>query len=51
VPNAPVEPFAAGTACTTCNNELSGKPLVQTKTSVDGTFTLENVPVGAPDLL
>ena len=47
VPNATVEPFAPGVACTTCATPPSGSPLVQTTTSVNGAFALDNVPVGA----
>src|SRR5687768_3299239 len=46
VPNATVEPFPPGVACTTCATPPSGSPLVQTTTSVNGTFALDNVPVG-----
>jgi len=46
VPNAPVEAFGEGVACTTCASPLSGAPLIRTTTGVDGTFTLDNVPVG-----
>jgi hypothetical protein len=47
VPNAPVQPFTPGVACLTCENQVTGEPLVSTTTGPDGTFTLENVPVDA----
>ena len=47
VPNAKVQPFPAGVACSQCGGEVSGIPLVETQTAPDGTFTLQNVPVGA----
>src|SRR5688572_21376070 len=47
VPNAAVEPFPPGVACTTCATPPSGSPVVLTTTAVDGTFALDNVPVGA----
>ncbi|APR86701.1 Tryptophan synthase alpha chain [Minicystis rosea] len=46
VPNAPVQPFAAGVACETCGAKASGSPLVSAVSGVDGKFTLKNVPVG-----
>ena len=46
VPNATVEPFPSGTSCMTCENALSGMPLVVATTAIDGTFALDNVPVG-----
>ena len=45
VPNGTVAAFTAGVACETCA-AVSGSPLVNTTTAVDGTFTLTNVPVG-----
>jgi hypothetical protein len=47
VPNAPLQPFAAGTACRQCGADVSGSPLVSAYTDFDGTFTLTNVPPGA----
>ncbi len=47
VPNAKVQPFVPGVACNQCGQEISGNPLVETKTGPDGTFVLQNVPVGA----
>ena len=46
VPNAPVQAFAPGVSCDNCNATASGSPLVSTVSAVDGTFTLQNVPVG-----
>jgi len=46
VPNATVQPFAPGVACNQCGADVSGSPLVETQTAPDGTFTLQNVPVG-----
>jgi hypothetical protein len=42
VPNAPVQPFATGVSFP----PVSGSPLVGTVTAADGTFTLNNMPVG-----
>jgi hypothetical protein len=47
VPNAPVLPFTPGVQCSQCGADVSGSPLVETTTAVDGTFTLNNMPVGA----
>ncbi|MGH7437485.1 MAG: hypothetical protein ACRENE_17550, partial [Polyangiaceae bacterium] len=33
--------------CSTCGADVSGNPLVEATTKFDGTFTLNNVPVGA----
>lgn len=46
IPNAPVEPFAPGVSCPLPGAEPSGSPLVGAITAVDGSFTLNNVPVG-----
>lgn len=46
VPNAQVQAFTPGVQCSQCGADVSGDPLVQTTTAVDGTFTLSNVPVG-----
>jgi hypothetical protein len=46
VRNAPLAPFASGTACRQCAADVSGAPLVSTYTDFDGTFTLTNVPAG-----
>jgi hypothetical protein len=47
VPNGTVQPFKPNVACDICGAPASDSPLVQTVTTVDGTFTLTNVPVGA----
>lgn len=44
VPNAPVEALPAGLTCDRCGGILSGKPLVQTTTDIEGKFILRNVP-------
>jgi hypothetical protein len=46
VPNGKIIPFSAGVSCNQCGADVSGDPLVATKTAPDGTFTLQNVPVG-----
>jgi hypothetical protein len=46
VPNAPVEPIVQGVSCDRCGEELSGSPLVQTRTDIKGEFVLTNMPVG-----
>ncbi len=45
VPNAELQPFAAGIACEGCKPP-SGSPLTAVLTGPDGKFTLKNVPVG-----
>jgi hypothetical protein len=47
VPNGPVQPFTAGVSCLTCDSQVSGKPLVATTSSPDGSFDLGNMPVGS----
>ena len=49
VPNAALQPFPAGVQNDPCGGggTLSGSPIVSAQTGVDGTFTLQNVPVGA----
>jgi hypothetical protein len=46
IPNGHVRPFSAGVSCSQCGGEVSGNPLVATQTAPDGTFKLQNVPVG-----
>jgi hypothetical protein len=46
VPNGVVEPFTPGVTCDQCGAVQSGKPLVTTLTGPDGSFRLEDVPVG-----
>ncbi len=46
-PNYGVTAFSAGVHCGQCGSEVSGSPLVSTTTAPDGTFQLQNVPVGA----
>jgi hypothetical protein len=46
VPNAPVEPFKPGISCDKCGTLTTGAPVVTTLTASDGTFVLEDVPVG-----
>ena len=47
IPNAPVAAFTPGVSCDPQGTPASGSPLVSTFTAVDGTFTLNNVPVGS----
>jgi hypothetical protein len=47
IPNAPVLAFTPGVSCDNCGASASGSPLVSTVTAVNGTFTLQNVPVGS----
>jgi hypothetical protein len=46
IPTAPVDPFTPGVSCPVAGTPPSGSPLVGTTTGVDGTFQLQNVPVG-----
>ena len=46
VPNAPVDPFKPGISCDKCGALTTGAPVVTTLTGSDGTFVLEDVPVG-----
>jgi hypothetical protein len=46
VPNAQLEPLTDGASCNRCDASVSGKPVVSAISGVDGTFTLDNVPVG-----
>jgi hypothetical protein len=52
VPNGAVAAFTPrametqSQQCSTCGADVTGNPLVLTKTAYDGTFTLSNVPVG-----
>jgi hypothetical protein len=46
VPNAPVPAFPSGITCENCA-QAGGSPLVSTKTNTDGTFQINNMPVGS----
>jgi N-acetylneuraminic acid mutarotase len=46
VPNAAVTPFTSSVSCDNCA-QASGSPLVGGTTAVDGTFRLNNAPVGS----
>lgn len=46
VPNAPLQPFSQGVTCSACQAPASGSPVVSTSTKPDGSFVLEDVPVG-----
>lgn len=46
IPNAAVDAFTAGVSCPVSGAPPSGAPLVGTTTAVDGSFQLQNVPVG-----
>ncbi|MGZ3452449.1 MAG: hypothetical protein ACXVEF_22765 [Polyangiales bacterium] len=45
VPNSTVSPFTSGASCDKCAAALSGAPLVQTTTDVNGKFKLDDMPV------
>jgi hypothetical protein len=47
VPNAPLQYIGNGASCGGCSQDVSGSPLVWTRTDYNGTFTLVNVPVGS----
>ncbi len=51
VPNAPVKTFVDGASCDKCADALSGSPIAQTVTGVDGKFTLSGVPVPASGMI
>jgi hypothetical protein len=46
VPNAAVQPFQPNVSCDKCTDNVSGAPLVSATTEPDGSFVLENAPVG-----
>ncbi len=46
IPNGPVPAFTPGVSCPVAGAPPGGNPLVGTTTAVDGTFTIDNVPVG-----
>jgi hypothetical protein len=46
VPNSTPTPFTDSATCDTCAALYTGDPLVTASTAADGTFTLQNVPVG-----
>lgn len=45
VPNEALAPLPEGASCATCNDLISGDPIVQNITGVDGRFELPNFPV------
>ncbi len=47
IPNAAVPAFTPGVACLTAGSAPGGSPLVGTITAPDGTFHIDNVPVGS----
>ena len=47
VPNAPVPAFAPGVSCSVAGTPQPGSPLVGTTSAVDGSFTIQNMPVGS----
>lgn len=46
VPNEQLAPLTEGADCNRCDASVSGSPIVSAISGVDGTFVLENVPVG-----
>jgi hypothetical protein len=47
IPNAPVDAFTPGVSCPVVGAAPSGSPLVGTTSATDGSFTLNDVPVGS----
>jgi hypothetical protein len=45
VPNAPVAAFTEGVTCDRCGAAVSGNPIAVALTGIDGTFTLNDIPV------
>jgi hypothetical protein len=45
VPNGQTSPFTEGVTCDVCGALQSGQPITAAVTGVDGSFTLQNVPV------
>jgi len=48
VPSTTPSPMPTTLACDTCTSLATGNPMTLTTTNFDGTFTLNNVPVGIP---
>lgn len=46
VPNEQLAPLTEGADCNRCDASVSGSPIASAISGVDGTFTLDNVPVG-----
>jgi hypothetical protein len=46
VPNEQLAPLTEGANCNRCDASVSGSPVASAISGVDGTFTLDNVPVG-----
>jgi hypothetical protein len=46
VPNGPLSAFTPGVSCDACRANTSGSPIASAITGPDGTFSLDNVPVG-----
>jgi hypothetical protein len=47
VPNAPLDPFVEGVTCDKCGTIASGQPVASALTDATGSFTMQDVPVGA----
>jgi hypothetical protein len=47
IPNGPVVPFTQGISCDRCGAVPSGDPIAVALTGADGTFSLNDVPVGS----
>ena len=47
IPNAPLDKFKPGVTCDQCGAVVSGSPIVDTLSDVDGKFTLKDVPSGS----
>ncbi|MBL9007431.1 MAG: carboxypeptidase regulatory-like domain-containing protein [Myxococcales bacterium] len=46
IPNSALKPITTGPSCERCDTLFSGEPVARTQTGLDGTFKLNNVPIG-----
>ncbi len=46
VPNSALKPITTGPSCERCDTLFSGEPVSRTQTDLNGSFKLDNVPIG-----